>query len=638
MVAQASALAAASAFSAVPAVTVVEAPAYLWLIPALPLAAFIVIGLVTRPWRLLSAAVGVVAIALSFVFSLWTFIAQLKAGAETVQAVSIPWFSTGTLHPMVGLQVDPLSAVMLLVVTTVALMVQVYSLGYMAGEAGLARYYAYLSLFCASMLGLVLARGFIQLYICWELVGLCSYLLIGFWYDRDAPAFAAKKAFVTTRLGDLGFLLGVLLICTAAGSFEFSEVQARTAAGLLDSRTMTLACLLLFCGAVGKSAQVPLHVWLPDAMEGPTPVSALIHAATMVAAGVYMVARFAFLFHGSPDAMATVAVVGALTALLAATIALVQDDIKRVLAYSTISQLGYMMLALGAGSVTAGMFHLFTHAFFKALLFLCAGAVIHAVRTNDMWEMGGLRKAMPWTFWTFVIGALALAGIFPFSGFFSKDEILARVLAYSPPLFAVALVASFCTAFYMGRVVFVAFLGAARGGAAAHAHEAPLVMRGPLVVLAGLSLVAGWWVWDFARFVFAGEVEEVHIHLGLAAATQLVPLAGLALAAGMYVSRTPDPDALAKRFASGYALLRHRFYIDEAYDWLIDRVVMQFAAGIGWFDRHVVDGAVNGVAWLARQTGAQLRYLQTGRVQHYAAAVFGGVLFLLLLARLAGAR
>ncbi|MEK7475943.1 MAG: NADH-quinone oxidoreductase subunit L [Candidatus Coatesbacteria bacterium] len=629
---------AVSALAAAPAITVVEAPGYLWLIPGLPLAAFVVIGLVTRPWRLLSAAVGVVAIGLSFVFSLWTFIAQVKAGPDTVLASSLPWFTTGTLHPMVGLQVDPLSAVMLLVVTTVALMVQIYSLGYMAGEAGLSRFYAYLSLFCAAMLGLVMAHSFVQLFVCWELVGLCSYLLIGFWYDRDAPAFAAKKAFVTTRLGDLGFLLGVLLVCTTAGSFEFSEVQAKIGAGLLDPRTLTLAALLLFCGAVGKSAQVPLHVWLPDAMEGPTPVSALIHAATMVAAGVYMVARFSFIFHGSPDAMATVAVVGGITAFFAATIALVQDDIKRVLAYSTISQLGYMMLALGAGSVTAGMFHLFTHAFFKALLFLGAGAVIHAVHTNDMWEMGGLRKSMPWTFWTFAIGSLALAGFFPFSGFFSKDEILVHVLAYSPALFALAVAGSFCTAFYMGRVVFVAFLGTARGGGAAHAHEAPLVMRGPLVILAGLSIAVGWWVWDFARFVYAGEMEEVHIHLGLAAATQLVPLAGLLLAAGMYVYRSPDPEALSNRFPGVYNLLRHRYYVDEAYDWLIDRVVMRFSAGIGWFDRNVVDGAVNGVAWLARQTGAQLRYLQTGRVQHYAAAVFGGVALLLLLARLGGAR
>ncbi len=634
MVAAALAPAAAAAAAASP----VEAPGYLWLVPGAPLLAFALIGIVTRPFRRLSAFIALTAMGTSFVCALWAFTAQLAAGPGAPQSSEVAWFVTGTLRTFITLHLDPLSAVMLVVVTTVALMVQVYSLGYMTGEKGLARYYAYLSLFCASMLGLVLSRNLLQMFVCWELVGACSYLLIGFWFDRDAPAFAAKKAFVTTRLGDLGFLVGVVWLVNTSGSFDFLEIQARIAAGAIPPATLTSIGLLLFCGAVGKSAQVPLHVWLPDAMEGPTPVSALIHAATMVCAGVYMVARLYFLFSAAgPDALLVVAWIGGITALFAASIALVQDDIKRVLAYSTISQLGYMMLALGCGGLTAGMFHLFTHAFFKSLLFLGAGAVIHAVHSNDMWKMGGLRKSMPWTFATFAIGSLALAGIFPFAGFFSKDEILTHVAARSTVLFTFAVLASFCTAFYMGRAVFVAFLGESRD-AHAHPHEVPWVMRAPLVILAALSVVAGFWVWDFAKFVFVGEPEEVHFHLGFAVATQLVPLAGIALAWGMYVRKSPDPDALAARFAGLHRLLKHRYYVDEAYDWLIDRVVMRFSAAIAWFDRRIVDGAVDRVADLTQGIGGSLRYLQTGRVQVYAAAVIGGVAALLVLARVAGAR
>jgi len=617
---------------------VTEAPAsalgYLWLVPAAPFAAFLVIGLLTRKWRLLSAAISILAMGLSFMFALGAFFSQLRLGILP-RIAQFSWFDTGTLHAPAGLLLDPLSAVMLVVVTTVGLLVQIYSLGYMAGEKGLSRYYAYMSLFCASMLGLVLSGNFLQLFVFWELVGLCSYLLIGFWYDRDAPAFAAKKAFVTTRLGDLGFLVGVVMLVTQAGSFDFAEVARKMSVEAWDPKWTGFAALLLFCGAIGKSAQIPLHVWLPDAMEGPTPVSALIHAATMVAAGVFMVARLFVFFSASPDTLAMVAQVGAVTAFFAATIALVQDDLKRVLAYSTISQLGYMMLALGVGSVTAGMFHLWTHAFFKALLFLCAGAVIHAVRTNDMREMGGLGKSMPWTAATFAIGALALAGIFPLSGFFSKEMIITAAGAKSGFLATLALATAACTGFYAGRAFFLTFLGSSRSKAAP--HETPWVMRWPLVILAGLSVCAGWWSGGFGAFVFFGAPEESSLHFLSSFFAMLPALAGLGFAWMVYVNGSPSPDRLARTFAPIYTLLKRRYFVDEGYNWLIDRVVMGFSRALAWFDRNVVDGAVNGVAWLARSGGAVLRILQTGQVQHYAMAVFGGVVLLILLARLAGA-
>jgi NADH-quinone oxidoreductase subunit L len=616
------------------AVPLPSLPGVLYLIPVAPLFAFALIGLVTRPWRRLSAAVAISAISISFLLAVGVLWSMVSSGDGVPRIAEFTWLATSTLNAVVGIRVDPLSAVMLVVVTTVALMVQVYSLGYMSGEEGLSRYYAYLSLFCASMLGLVLATNFLQLYICWELVGVCSYLLIGFWYDRHAPAFAAKKAFVTTRFGDLGFLVGLLMLCVSAGSFDFTAIEAKVASGAWSPAWMGTVAVLLFCGAAGKSAQVPLHVWLPDAMEGPTPVSALIHAATMVAAGVYMVARLFFLFSASPDAMTVVASIGGVTAIFAATIALGQDDIKRVLAYSTISQLGYMMLALGVGGMTAGMFHLFTHAFFKALLFLGAGSVIHATRTNNMWEMGGLRKSMPWTFWTFVIGSLALAGVAPFAGFFSKDAILHLVMGRNIPLFAFAAVGSLFTAFYMSRLIFVTFLGSPR--TERHVHESPWVMRVPLVILAALSVTAGWWVEGFAKFVYFGEPDTVHLNLAFAAVTQALPLAGVLFAYMLYVRGKPDPDALARSFPAVCNIIRRRFYVDELYDWIIDNVVLRFSAVLAWFDRHAVDGSVNNVAWLTSWLGSTLRRVQTGRVQDYGMAVFGGVLALLGIAHLAG--
>jgi NADH-quinone oxidoreductase subunit L len=610
---------------------------WLWCVPAAPFAAFALIGLLTRPWKQLSAAISIVAASVACLLSWGALFSQIKAGPEAVRTDQFTWFATATLKPVIGILLDPLSAVMLVTVTTVALMVQVYSLGYMGRDKGLSRYYAYMSLFLAAMLGLVLSNNFLETYVCWELVGVCSYLLIGFWYDRDASAFAAKKAFVTTRLGDLGLLIGLIMICTRAGSFDFAEIRGRFAAGGWEPAWLTLVSVLVFCGAAGKSAQVPLHVWLPDAMEGPTPVSALIHAATMVAAGVFLVARTFFLFAGSPDALAVVAGVGAVTAAFAASIALVQVDIKRVLAYSTISQLGYMMLALGLGGLGAGIFHLFTHAFFKSLLFLGAGSVIHALGTNDIREMGGLRKSMPITFWTFAAGSLALAGVAPLSGFFSKDAILHLAWEKSPALFVLASATAVMTSFYMARVFFIAFLGAPKSKAAQGAHEAPVVMLVPLVILAAFSVLAGWWAEDFSRFVYFGVPAEGGMKWGFAAAMQAVPLAGILVAYRVYVVRSPEPGALAARLEPIHTLLKRRYYVDEAYDWLVDNVVLRLSAVLAWFDRRGVDGAVNLVARLVRRTGDGVRRLQTGRVSNYVLAVFAGVIAAAVIVRLSGA-
>ncbi len=421
----------------------------------------------------------------------------LAAPGHELPVPDINWvIIDGGLTIHLGLMVDSLTAVMLIVVTVVSLMVQIYSQGYMHGDPGYHRYFAFMSLFTGSMLGLVLADNLLFIYVFWEMVGLCSYLLIGFWFHRPAAANAAKKAFIVTRLGDFGFLAAILLLFFNTGTFDIAELHTLAITGALAGTTLTWAAIGIFAGAAGKSAQFPLHVWLPDAMEGPTPVSALIHAATMVAAGVFLVARTFPSFAHSVEALTTVAVIGGFTAIFAATMGLVMTDIKRVLAYSTISQLGYMMLGLGVGGVAIGIFHLFNHAFFKALLFLGAGSVNHATGTFDMRLMGGLRKVMPWTYATFLIASLSLAGIWPLSGFWSKDEILAASLQSQPILFALAMITVFMTAFYMFRVVFLTFGGEYRGGSPeAHSkpHESPSVMVMPMVVLAILAVVSGFW-------------------------------------------------------------------------------------------------------------------------------------------------
>ena len=466
--------------------------AAVWAIFFLPVISLITIMFVfNRSER--AGLVAALSIGLSFLLSLWVLDSAFQADGQRLTFASREWLSVGAVHIDAGLNVDGLTAIMLVVVTSVAFLVQVYSLGYMAGDPGYWRYFAYMSLFTASMLGLVLVDSLVLVYVFWELVGLSSFLLIGFWFHRPAAAAAAKKAFLVTRLGDIGFLLAILLIYAHTGTFDIAEIQTLAVTGAIGGTTLTFFALGIFAGAAGKSAQVPFHVWLPDAMEGPTPVSALIHAATMVVAGVYLVARMFPVFQQSPDAMTVVAAVGGITAITAALIGLVMTDIKRVLAYSTISQLGYMMLALGIGAYVAAIFHLLTHAFFKALLFLGAGSVNHATNTFDMRRMGGLRKSMPITFWTFIIGSISLSGLFPFAGFWSKDEILSDAWAHERYLFYIALVVAGLTAFYMFRVIFMTFGGTYRGGGpaeevgedshSAEPHESPASMTIPLGVL-----------------------------------------------------------------------------------------------------------------------------------------------------------
>ena len=472
-----------------------------WLIFLLPLFSFIIISFFIRPFLnhkpKVSGYIAIASIFGSFVLSIWALIGVLAVPGHELPIPDISWVVIGdgvTIH--LGLIMDSLTVVMLIVVTVVSLMVQIYSQGYMRGDPGYHRYFAFMSLFTASMLGLVLADNLLLLYVFWELVGLSSYLLIGFWFHRPAAANAAKKAFIVTRLGDFGFLIAILALFFNTGTFDIAELHSLAIAGAIAGTTLTWVAIGIFAGAVGKSAQFPLHTWLPDAMEGPTPVSALIHAATMVAAGVFLVARMYPLFAHSEQALTTVAIIGGVTAIFAATIGLVMTDIKRVLAYSTISQLGYMMLGLGTGGIAIGIIHLFNHAFFKALLFLGAGSVNHATGTFDIRQMGGLRRLMPWTYATFVIASLSIAGIWPLAGFWSKDEILASSLGSQPILFYLAMLTVFMTAFYMFRVVFLTFGGEYRGsGSNAHGgkpHESSSVMVIPMVILAILAVASGW--------------------------------------------------------------------------------------------------------------------------------------------------
>ncbi|MBI4593494.1 MAG: NADH-quinone oxidoreductase subunit L [Candidatus Rokubacteria bacterium] len=527
----------------------------------------------------------------------------------------------------VGFLVDELSAAMLVLVTLVSFLVQVYSLAYLHDEPApsLGRYYAYQSLFAFSMLGLVLSPSFIQMFVFWELVGLCSYLLIGYWYDRPSAARAAVKAFWITKLGDLGFIIGIVMLWAVAGTFEFTALFRMAA-----DRTLPLAGLgpimfLIYLGAVGKSAQFPLHVWLPDAMEGPTPVSALIHAATMVTAGVFMVTRAMPLFRLTPDVLVLIGWVGAFTALLAATMACVEGDIKRVLAYSTVSQLGYMMAAAGAGAPDAGFFHLLTHGVFKALLFLGAGAVIHAVGTNDVFRMGGLFRAMPQTGIVFIVGTLALSGVWPFAGFFSKEAILAGVLDghLTGPFLMLALTA-FLTAFYMFRVVFVAFFGRAHAGG--HPHDAPLLMSGPLWILAALTVGLGLKFATASGGAHHGPDWLAPFSLGLAGA-------GILLAWATYQRGAVDPARLSAAFGPLDFMARRRYGLDALYLGLYRGFILGFSRLIGWIDRYLVDGVLNGLSAGTLRSGDLLRRIQSGRAQDYVYGVAFGVLLLLVWAQ-----
>jgi NADH-quinone oxidoreductase subunit L len=607
-------------------------------------------------WAKMSGWVGIAATLIAWVISIIIFFqfltgsSSLRANTDAIKLYN--WFSVGNLPYPIYFHVDSLTALMLVVVTTVSLLVQIYSQGYMAGDPGYSRFFAWLSLFTVSMLILVLAENFLVIYIGWELVGLSSYLLIGFWYDRRDPPPAALKAFVTTRFGDFGFLIGILILFFNFQSFSFSYISAHAAT--MDVTLLTVAMILIFCGAVGKSAQFPLHVWLPDAMEGPTPVSALIHAATMVAAGVYLVARTFIIFqHAGPQAFEVVAYVGGFTAIFAASIALVQNDIKRVLAYSTVSQLGYMFVGLGVGPTDAtGMFHLFTHAFFKALLFLGSGCVIHAIANQDMRKMGGLAPYMKWTAIPFLFATLSISGIPPLAGFFSKDTIIGETYIYGTDhggnylLYAATLITAGLTSFYMFRLWFLTFGG--RGGSFGGfwggeyrgentPHPVPAVMWGPLVVLAIPTILAGFWglLGNFPAFLTgnpAAEPFENPFISGLTWVGVAVALVGIGLAWLMYGTQMIRADALTRNPVGAfiYNVLLHKYYVDEFYGWIIRNIVLGLSRVEQAFDRYIIDGIVNGSVTVVRAGGAVFRRTETGRVQNYAAAIFGGALVIVI--------
>jgi len=626
---------------------------YVGLIPLFPAVGFAVNLFFGR--RMSKSAVGFIAcaaIGLSFLVSLLVFSALLKlpADARSVEKIIYPWILSGEFQAPIGFLVDPLSLVMMLAVSGVSFIIHVYSVGYMHDDRDFARYFTYLNLFVFFMLTLVAANNFLLLFVGWEGVGLCSYFLIGFWYEKKSASDAGKKAFIVNRIGDFGFLLAIFLIFVTFGTVDFTKVFA-AAPGKLEvgSTLVTLITLLLFMGATGKSAQIPLYVWLPDAMEGPTPVSALIHAATMVTAGVYMVARCNVLFLLAPTSILIVAIIGAATAIFAASIGLAQNDIKRVLAYSTISQLGYMFLACGVGAFTAGIFHLMTHAFFKALLFLGAGSVMHALAGElDMRKMGAIKPHMPRTYWTFLIGTLAIAGIFPFAGFFSKDEILWKALTQGGLVFwLIGAIAAFMTATYMFRVVFMTFHGNSRvdSHVAHHLHESPGMMTVPLMVLAFLSLVGGFigfpivegWnkFSEFLAPVFSRGVpaEAVHHAVSFEVAMMLVSMAiaglGILLAYKMYIQNPRLPDQMAERYAAPYSLIANKYWVDEIYDWAFVGPLIRFSVFL-WriIDDVLVDGTVNGVAAVARGGSEVFKRLQTGNIQGYALSILMGAVIL----------
>jgi NADH-quinone oxidoreductase subunit L len=640
------------------------------LIPILPLLAVISNGLLGSRYshemahRLAWGSVG-----LSFLCVIGVFADILRTGTAR-EVVAYQWIFGGDLTINLAYLVDPLTCVMLLVVTGVGFLIHVYSVGYMHGEPGFTRFFIYMNLFMVSMLLLVMGNNYVVLFIGWEGVGLCSYLLIGYYYDKVSAAKAATKAFVVNRIGDAGFLLAIFLIFVNFKTLDYTKVFAQ--AGQLSPDMATAIALCLLVGAVGKSAQLPLYTWLPDAMEGPTPVSALIHAATMVTAGVYMIVRNHVIFDLSPTAMEVVAFVGGGTALFAATIGLVQTDIKRVLAYSTVSQLGYMFLGCGIGAYTAAVFHLMTHAFFKALLFLSAGSVIHALSgEQDIRKMGGLSKKIPWTYRLFLIGTIAIAGIPPLAGFWSKDEIMAHAFTHDHfLLYGIAAIGAFLTSFYMFRLTYLTFYGESRMDhhTEAHVHESPLVMIGPLVALGFLSLVGGLllgfppehgWLHQFlAPVVGSGGQHEVS--MGLVSALMVVAtgiaVIGWGLAHYMYQVSTPTADVWAEKFSGAYRTLLNKYYVDELYDFIIVEPMKRLGELLDWFDRTVIDGLVRGVGQLADWGSAgstwiekyivyaglnvigygnhlaarEGRKIQSGMVHHYVALIVAG-LFLLAL-------
>ncbi len=617
-----------------------------WLIFFLPVISFVLIALFIRPFvrpeNRIAGYITIIAIAGSLALSIWAIIAVMGQAEHILAVPDINWLSVGNFSFHAGILMDSLTATMLIVVCTVSLMVQIYSQGYMHGDPGYHRYYAWMSLFTASMLGLVLANNLLMMFVFWEMVGLCSYLLIGFWFHRPSAANAAKKAFIVTRIGDFGFLVALLILFANTGTFDLEELRGLAAAGTLGGAALTAAAIGIFAGAAGKSAQFPLHVWLPDAMEGPTPVSALIHAATMVAAGVFLVARTLPLFEHSTAALNTVAVIGGFTAIFAASMGLVMVDIKRVVAYSTISQLGYMMLGLASGGVAIGIFHLFNHAFFKALLFLGAGSVNHATGTFDMREMGGLRKVMPWTFALFVTGSLSLAGIWPLAGFWSKDEVLASAWNFNKILFILAIITVFMTAFYIFRVVFLTFGGDYRGkvkaehGAHTGPHESGKVMIIPMLVLGVLAVLSGFWNVTGHFAAFMGEHEETHGFIyglfnvfthPLPWIALIVAGLGIFLAYSMYSAKWISPQKVGSAFKPLYTVLFNKYWMDHLYENIITRMALLggLFSVFQKMDSDLIDGAANGIAQGTISAGKAIRKTQSGQLQLYALSIGIGV-------------
>ncbi|MFA5891119.1 MAG: NADH-quinone oxidoreductase subunit L [Actinomycetota bacterium] len=644
-----------------------------WLIPALPFLAVALIAVFGKRMRRGGSEIGIAAVGIAAVLSYVTIADFIGGGGPTVLR-ALNWFPFGgDFRLPLGMRVDGLTAVMFVVVTTVSLMVQIYSTGYMHGDKRFTWYFTAINLFTGSMLLLVISSNLLQMLIGWELVGVCSYLLIGFWWEDKSNSDAAIKAFVTTKTGDVPFVIGIFVLFASTKTFDIAEILQKAHEGDIGSLALTSAAILMFGGAIGKSAQFPLHVWLPDAMAGPTPVSALIHAATMVTAGVFLIARMFPVFEGSLAAMNVVAIIGAITMLMAALLAMIQDDIKKVLAYSTISQLAYMVAALGVGAGNAGVFHLFTHAWFKALLFLGAGSVIHAVHSNNMSEMGGLKKYMPTTYWTFLVGSLALAGIPPLAGFFSKDEILTEAFRFGSGaaeghgssavaliVYGVGIVTAFLTAFYMSRAVHLTFEGEYRGHG--HPHESPSAMTFPLKFLAVLAVVGGFvgfpaWKGGFATWTAVGEAHVSSASIPLIIVSVLVAVSGIALGRKMY-GQVPAEEPLA-RLGWFYKLLENKYYLDDFYyKGIVYPIRDSISSAMYWLNQNVFDGAVNGVAEVARRSGQRvydvvdqqvidgavngagigtrkgsgvLRTMQSGNVQRYAAILFVGVAVLAFL-------
>ncbi len=592
-----------------------------------------------------ASALSLLGILVSLAGSIALFLFYSHSALLPVET-SYSWIHTAGLRVDFGFLIDRLSILMLLVVTGVGSCIFFYSVGYMKGDESFPRYFASLSLFAFSMIGIVLSNNFLMLFIFWELVAVSSYLLIGFWFEKPSAADAGNKAFIVNRVADFGFVLGIFYVWMLSGNgggertFQFSQLSGRLpeflSQGLLSKETLVIASLLVFCGVVGKSAQFPLYIWLPDAMEGPTPVSALIHAATMVAAGVYLLSRAFFLFSQVPEALSVIAYIGSVTAILAAILALVQNDIKKILAYSTISQLGYMVMALGLGSSTIAMYHLTTHAFFKALLFLGAGAMIHSLHTQDIWEMGGLVKRMPVTAITFLVGTLALCGIYPLSGFFSKDEILTLAYENNRQIYGIALVTAGLTAFYMSRLCWIAVLGSKRRhGPHGHEREAPLIMKIPLIILAFFSMVAGFM--GIPQFILGPEASEAPLNITIAVISSAVAVSGILLGSFLYGKPRLKEDPLKKFFGAVYEFALHKFYLDDLFSLIAKFFQSVFAKILFWFDsRVIIQKGVNGTAFLTINFASFLRRAQTGTLQTYA-MVFGfGVVALVFFLMLGG--